>query len=1519
MHNKLMSILLTVVMLLSICSIPTYAFASGYSVSIKDTTITEETESITVNIPSLPSLGILRVIQMEEGENYDSSKLNNYTSLNFSVVGNLTEGDNVLTLSSKPEPGKQIMAVLRDSGGEVADYPSSPVTVSSGSEQPGDPDNGGDEPGNKTQEEILANCSVQLMQDGQVRTENFKETDTSADVSVKLDDSIQKCYLTLYAYAGNTSFDPDSTYNKRLWAGEVTDGYTGTCDFSAGNLPLIKGYKIIACLNVPVGEDNYRPVNSQAIEIVDESGEGFTDYTYPDVTIDETELKAGDTSLHISLSGDERLFDAAKKGDVSITCAVAQYPDGESFDFESADQISLAGNISCTEGFAGKEIQLSEPLKEGYRVRAVVYWSQNVELFLAKGNDYEEMFHRPDDSVPVSALSVSEEPTAVISSPVLTSADNIEIMLGGNIPENAVVLIKSYSKDTTEFAMSGGTWVGSLFSPVKGSNMVTPQADSLKTGDKVVAFVQEGGVIYAQSEPVVIEEAGDFTVTNEGELTADSTTASFRVTANAGAAGNDFINMALLCKVDGEGNADTESYISRVFQQTPGIITFDIPAGSLNAGDKLCLVLTYNNANSTFTSDTFTVMAPLTENSLVIRTSDVTPETRAAEVAVSGCDEFKGGLLILTAGPASNTNDADSRTRVATVSFTGEGVYTLSWNNNVPLKAGETLLAHLYKYDSDKDTTDYKYSEPVMIKSVSGTVTEAKAEIATESIRADRTDAWIITEFDSTLTGTLKLYTYQGDDFDRMTAEEIYSGAATSSENSQRVVFGSDKLTAGKRFIAVLELSNGTSVKSDAKVIQTVPEKQKPAASILDSTVTAGDTYVKASLTFDASAANVTYKLYQFTGDTLDTDNATLLSSGYLYRSETNKSIYLGTGKLEVDATLQIVLTADGESVGSNVVTVEPSPDWGTPYAAFDVSAVKEDADSIPVTIDYSDEYLSLGDGFYCDVSIYQFSAAYTDDQFEDNELWESYGKTTRIGQINSNTGDLTKGQVVVPVRDGVTLNPGDRLIIKLRLPHTEWDGEEVDYVSVSVPVIGANEETPAYKVVLYNLREDSSRGERLRTILAELGIPAEEIDDTKLNESVGYLAGLEGYEACGQPYEGAGSTQEFMLICNLPESLLDRFLDSMMDNGLRIDHKAVVTEYNRDYLFYELLNDIEEEHDVFQALLQLDDMIKTAEKLSEDVYGSEAGWTDFKTALGKANDVLASYEPSLEELEGAYSDLKAAYLELTGMKEIKGDVVISIDENEDGTYNMTADVINIGEGLSADDFIVAWSNGRTGKTIENIPQEKLIAMTVTVTGKNMLGQLTAQLQVPDVPRVAATVKNGNIELSWETPTEKNNQPLPMEYKAQIYQNGEKIDELCCDGTETSMLFENLEPSKDYEIKFWAVSPVGRSDIQTLNVNISDDPVTTPGTDEPATDPGDGDGAKGNDPAAGSKNENDANGNDPDAGLQKSSSAENAVKTGDNSFLMLELMALILSALGIVVIRVQRDIKIEKIRKTLLK
>ncbi len=213
-----------------------------------------------------------------------------------------------------------------------------------------------------TPQDILAGCSVTLLKDG-----NFTEDDTGVELEVKLDSHVAKCYLTVFAHPNTLSFDPDSTGNLRLWSGMVTDGCHDTVTFNSAPKP---GYKIIACLNVPVGEDYYLPCNSQAIEVVDENGQGFEDYTYPNVTIDETELIEGATSLHISLTGDEWIFQAAQNGLTTVICAVGQYPEGEYFDFEGENQISLVSNLTATEAFSSKKVALSEPLRAGYRVRA---------------------------------------------------------------------------------------------------------------------------------------------------------------------------------------------------------------------------------------------------------------------------------------------------------------------------------------------------------------------------------------------------------------------------------------------------------------------------------------------------------------------------------------------------------------------------------------------------------------------------------------------------------------------------------------------------------------------------------------------------------------------------------------------------------------------------------------------------------------------------------------------------------------------------------------------------------------------------------------------------------------------------------------------------------------------------------------------------------------------------------------------------------------------------------------------
>ena len=1393
--------------------------AEPVQITVSDQAVTPDTTSLTAELSRVPSSGILRIVQLEKGETYEQSKLNSYTSLHFSVVAILSAGKNVLALTSKPAVGKQLLVVLRDSSGTgVTDYTSVPITVTAKETERET------EAEQKTPEQILANTSVALLKDGAARTENFSQEEKSVDVSVKLDDSVKQCWLKIYGYAGNTSFDPDSNFNKVLWSGVVTDGYTATLPFTESLLPLPVGYKIIACLNVPVGEDFYRPSVSQAFEIVDENGEGFVDYEYPNASIDEKELQEGATSLHISLTGDKRLFQAAREGKTEINVSVAQYPEGDAFDFESSSQIALLRFSSFTEAFSGMEISFPDtPLKAGYRVRAVAYWDQNAEIYLPKGNDYETSFHMPDDSVPViSAPSVS------FDGGVKHTDTEVALTISGTIPESCVLLVKQYGADETAFTTQGGTLVGSRFGVSAGKVSLTPQS-ALGKNAKLVAFLLKDGAVIAQTEPETVTAAADFTVTLEnGPVTADVTALTFTATANDSAITT--IYMAALCRVDENGAVDPtspDSYVARLFGQKPGSLTFDGITG-LKAGDRLRLVLRYNAGEGEFAGSDITVLAPLAENSVTVTDTEISTDTTEITAVVSGCEEYNGGLLILSTGTAASDGDGDSRTRLGSRRFDEAGTYTFSVDAK-DLKAGNTVQAYLYKYDSDNDRTYYKYSESVLIQAGQSVEREAKAEIVTDTVRADRTDVWVKVDFTPTLTGTLKLYTYAGETFDKADATEIYAGAIAPDENSQRATFGSGKLKAGEYLIAVLTLSDGTSVVSNAKAIDPEPEKIKPTVTITSKKVTAGMTRVEASADFDASISQASFKLYQFTGEELDAETDSVISSGSVYYSGRKSIGFYCRGKLTAGAKLQLVMTADGEEARSNIIEVQPSPDWGTPYAAFEVSAVKSNAESIDVTVDYSEEYLSFGDEFYCDVTIYEFSGDYTDQEFEDNEMWEQTTRVSRVGQVNSRRGDATKGTLTIPVRDGVTLNPGDRLIIKLRLPHVEWEGEEVDYLSASVPVIGEEETITAPRVLLYNLSTDTSMGVRLREILDEQGIEAVDVANSQLNETLGYLAGMDGYAANPEAYTGSGSDTEFMVMANFSEAQLDRFLAAMSSRGIRIDHKAVTTAYNVDYEFHRLIDDIREEHETFQALINLNQLVKDAEKLTEAQYGEAERWMEFKNALEEANELLGSEEPSLEDLVSADQKLRAPYLALTGMTELTGEVVIRLTPQEDGTYDMEAVLEGAAEAAR---LIWKWSSGESGAVLSHVPAEALITKTVTVTGENQYGSKKAQLRVPSKPEAVAKAGTDRIEVAVTQQAEQKNCPAPASYTVTLYQNGTQIasQTLAADDSDTMALtgetaamggalqaiFDGLDSETAYTVRIYAESPVGRSDTEVL-------------------------------------------------------------------------------------------------------
>ena len=1174
------------------------AQAEPITVSISSTKITPETTSITVNISSVPSMGILRVVQMDAEDVYESSKLNSYKSLHFSSAGSLKSGENTLALTASAEVGKKVLVVLRDSSGSsIVDAVSEPVMATVASQ------GGGEEPGNtKTPQEITEAPRVES--DGEMKT-----TDTT--------------------------------------------------------------------------------------------------------------------------------------------------------------------------------------------------WNLNIR---------------------------------------------------GTIPEGAMILVKQYPGETTSFVTTDGTFAGSAFDVTKGS-LTMNLTGTLTAGNKLVAFLLKDGQVLASTDPVTIAAVPDFTVAAKKVITTESTEANFEVTANDTSITK--ILLAALCRVDENGKADAtdpNSYITRMFQQTPGTLTFQIPEdANLKAGEKLRLVLKYNNGDSVFESEDVIVQAPQAENSIVIQEKEVYTDTDTFTVTVSGYEEMVNGYLFLSTGIPSTDGWGDSRTRLGSKRFTGAGTYTFQVLAG-SLKKGNTVQAYLYKYDIDNDSTRYEYSESVAIAERNPVAKESAIEIVTDSIRADRTDVWIMADFADDLTGTVKLYTYEGGSFDAEQAEEIYSGTVKASEDSQKVSFGSGKLTAGKNLAAVLYLSDNTFVVSQAKVIQAVPEKKAPSVQFTSAKVTPGMTRITAKADFDSSESSADYVVYQFTGETLDKDTAEVLYQGTTTYYGRNSLTIPCRGKLKEGAKLQIVLTAGEKEAVSGVLEVQPAPDWGTPYAAFEVSAVKSSDKTVDVTVDYADEYLSLGEDFYCDVTIYQFSGDYTDKEFEDKEMWERLdGSVTRVAQINSNFGDETKGKLTLTFKNSAVLTPGNRLIIKLRLPHTEWEGEEVDYLSESVPILDENETIVPAKVLLYNLGEETSLGARLRSILESLGIQAEDVSNSQLNQKVGYLSGQSGYTENETPYEGEGSDAQFMLMANFSSAQVDRFLAAMSAQGIRIDHKAVTTAYNADYEFHQLIDDIKDEHEVFQALLELNQLVKDGENLEDGTYGQKEQWAAFQEALKEGNDLLKKEEPSAEELQNASAKLKTLYLELTGMKALEGNAVLTITEEEGGTYTITASL----KGADAEEtYTFTWNSGETGAVLTGVPAEELAGKIVTITGENRYGKTSGQLQVPGVPEVTVTPKKTGLTVNVVPKEAEVNRPKADTIRIRVYENGTLKGEktLQTDGVsvqtaegasqELSAEFEGLTADAGYTVKVYAVSPVGRSDTAVTPARTlkeeTDESETKPSeseTDESETKP----------------------------------------------------------------------------------
>lgn len=1257
---------LLVALIMAISTVPfaaASAFAQEQGISITTSTITPNTKSVEVTLAQSGEVGFVRVIQLDSEESYSGSMLLNSEVALSEIVpyATLNEGNNTIVLTGTPVVGKKVVAVLRDASGETQDYVSAPITVTASGTS------SGGETTKPTQAEILAGCEVTI--DG-FAGGKITEDATSLTANVKLHSSVKSCYMIVAVYPANTVFDPDSTATKQLYSVRVENGKSYTCNFAESLLPLKVGQKVCAYLNVPVAETEndvfYKQKQSRELTVVDKNGEGFRDYTWPEVSIADKDLKAGDTKLHINFSADERLLAYAKDENVdfNMTVSIQQYPQDKTFDFEGKYMRSLTVPLQFTENLTNYEINLAEPLLAGYRVRAVVYWNQNTALYIPKGNDYEAE-SIPDDSVLIPAVPVA--PTVKINADkIKAGASAVSVVVAGDVEEGSNLIIRQYaSADAVQG--NAGEFFGNKSVSEAGTVSVEKNSygKELAGGKYVAAVLMKGGTVvaYSNAVPVVLEtEMEKPVLTVNGDVYEGDTKVSLAVSkTDLIPSGKGTIN---LYKADAEGKVEVWGELESVGSKSP-VVSGDAVeitlTKTLTAGDVIIPYIYYvDDKDKTYyyPGTAFTVKAKAEGDSISVSPEALTADTESITVSVNGYDSYKGGYVFVRLADGNNTHP-DAAASLESQSFTGSGRYTFDVKGK--LTPEKYVLVYLYKWDSDTDRTHYS-DDKVYILIGGKVVKEPSVEITSSKILSTDKNLYVKADFDNALTGNLKLYTYRyGGAFDSANVGNalLYSGAVTPSAYGSKITFTND-LTAGDKIVAVLTLTGGESevVKiSDAKTIQAPPQITEPSAYIREEHVSEGDTKMETYLNFERNYYDsVSYVLYNYTGEELDESKAKIAAESSIYSpGVTTMGFRESVKPLKAGSKLMIKLTLVKNGVSkvvySNAKTVEAAPDWATPTVSIDVAAVRVTDTTIPVTVTYDAGYTEMSD-YYCNVTAYQFPSDYTDDEFEKKELHES-SITQRIGQRDANKASKEHFTTInIPVKVN-TLEAGKRLIVKLRLPHPEWAGEEADYLSYSVPIIGAEEEIPAAKVLLFNLGADTVKGSKIRAILEEMGIKAVTVEKSQINQSVGYLAGYKGFAGDAEAFTGSGYTAEFMLMSGLSETQLDQFLAKMRAADAVIDHKATVTETNKQWSFKELIGEIEEEHEVMQAWLALKNAVKEAEALQEADYSAEK-WAAFAKVLADAKEV-SKVEATAEEYNNATKALQDAYKALTAKPESGG------------------------------------------------------------------------------------------------------------------------------------------------------------------------------------------------------------------------------------------------------------------------
>lgn len=120
-------------------------------------------------------------------------------------------------------------------------------------------------------------------------------------------------------------------------------------------------------------------------------------------------------------------------------------------------------------------------------------------------------------------------------------------------------------------------------------------------------------------------------------------------------------------------------------------------------------------------------------------------------------------------------------------------------------------------------------------------------------------------------------------------------------------------------------------------------------------------------------------------------------------------------------------------------------------------------------------------------------------------------------------------------------------------------------------------------KVLLFHVNKEKSS--QISNLCKELGLQVITVEKKQYNESLGALAGIQGFSPAHKSYSDAEFPMEMMVFSGFPSKELDSFLAFWHTRGIApIPLKAILTPHNVFWTARELYGELMKEHLQFTA-----------------------------------------------------------------------------------------------------------------------------------------------------------------------------------------------------------------------------------------------------------------------------------------------------------------------------------------------